>query len=357
MPFPKAKVYSDGSHYICIPHTEDPNRKRGKRRIEEIIEVPQDPEENASQSEETESKVQKESEMSSEQFDIDDIFFEPIGSTVIADEKKEQDDKEKTKNVRKMTKRELFDEIYKELWSAKKSVKRKVLREKLAPYFKSEETLNGYIEEGLERKRKNMVARRIRIKRKANLADFNFFVTFTYSDELHTEETFRKKLKNTLSLQCCRKGWKYIGVWERSPEKKRLHFHGMFYIPPGTLPGEMKEESVYSFSEHKRKTMHENSYFRERFGRNDFESMDTKHMLDDAVGYITKYIEKTGEKIVYSRGLPQFFIADVLDDAIVCPLTADEKKFVLFDNFECFDEGCLIGRVSKEVIEKMPKCN
>lgn len=64
-------------------------------------------------------------------------------------------------------------------------------------------------------------------------------------------------------------------------------------------------------------------------------------MLDDAVGYITKYIEKTGEKIVYSRGLPQFFIADVLDDAIVCPLTPDEKKFVLFDNFECFDEGCL----------------
>ena len=49
-----------------------------------------------------------------------------------------------------MTKRELFDEIYKELWSAKKSVKRKVLREKLAPYFKSEETLNGYIEEGLK---------------------------------------------------------------------------------------------------------------------------------------------------------------------------------------------------------------
>ena len=82
--------------------------------------------------------------------------------------------------MRKMTKLELFDEIYKELWSAKKSVKRKVLREKLAPYFKSEETLNGYIEEGLERKRKNMVARRIRIKRKANLADFNFFVTVTY---------------------------------------------------------------------------------------------------------------------------------------------------------------------------------
>ena len=29
MPYSKAKVYSDGSHYIAIPHTERPYRKRG----------------------------------------------------------------------------------------------------------------------------------------------------------------------------------------------------------------------------------------------------------------------------------------------------------------------------------------
>jgi len=32
---------------------------------------------------------------------------------------------------------------------------------------------------------------------------------------------------------------------------------------------------------------------------------------------MVKYIEKTGEKIVYSRGLPQFFISDVMDEDIV----------------------------------------
>ena len=192
---------------------------------------------------------------------------------------------------------------------------------------------------------------------KFTVADFNYFVTFTYDSALHTEETFRKKLKNALALFSHRKGWKYIGVWERSPEKKRLHFHGLFYIPDGTLPGEMKEVSGYSFSEHKRKITHENSYFRERFGRNDFDDMVTEFMLDGAITYILKYIEKSGEKIVYSRGLPQFFISDIMDEDVVCTMGEEEQKLLLFDRFTCWDEGCYIGEVSKEVIAQMPKCN
>ena len=193
--------------------------------------------------------------------------------------------------------------------------------------------------------------------RKANLADFSYFVTFTYDSALHTEETFRKKLKNALALFSHRKGWKYIGVWERSPEKKQLHFHGLFYIPEGTLPGEMKEVSEYSFSEHKRKITHENSYFRERFGRNDFDDMVTEFMLDGAITYILKYIGKSGEKIVYSRGLPQFFISDIMDEDVVCTMGEEEQKLLLFDRFTCWDEGYYIGEVGKEVIAQMPKCN
>ena len=64
-------------------------------------------------------------------------------------------------------------------------------------------------------------------------------ITLTYSDELHTEESFKKGVKICLRNLCYRNGWKYIGVWERSPEKKRLHFHGIFYIPEGTMPGRM----------------------------------------------------------------------------------------------------------------------
>ena len=44
-----------------------------------------------------------------------------------------------------------------------------------------------------------------------------------------------KSLKNCLKHLSNRKGWKYIGVFERSPEKKRLHFHGIFHIPENAM--------------------------------------------------------------------------------------------------------------------------
>ena len=70
-----------------------------------------------------------------------------------------------------------------------------------------------------------------------------------------------------------------------------------------------------------------------------------------------KYIEKTGEKIVYSRVLPQFFISDIMDEDIACFMGEDEYKVVLFDDFQCIDEGTLMGTVSKEVIQTMRKAN
>ena len=36
--------------------------------------------------------------------------------------------------------------------------------------------------------------------------------------------------------------------------------------------------------------------------------------LGNALAYLMKYIEKTGEKIVYSKGLPQYFISDIMDE-------------------------------------------
>lgn len=341
--YPKAKVYSDGGHYIAIPHTEQPYRARRKPK-EEIIEVPDEPksnDNNCASSEIGESEKPKADE----------------NIKTKAAEETEGKSSETVPSVRRITKKQLFNETYKAHYTDRKSVRRKVLIETMSPYFKDRESAEYYVDAGIARKQKNLIARRIRMVRKANLADFNYFVTFTYDSALHTEETFRKKLKNALALFSHRKGWKYIGVWERSPEKKRLHFHGLFYIPDGTLPGEMKEVNGYSFSEHKRKITHENSYFRERFGRNDFDDMVTEFMLDGAITYILKYIEKSGEKIVYSRGLPQFFISDIMDEDVICPMGEEEQKLLLFDRFTCWDEGCYIGEVSKEVIAQMPKCN
>lgn len=146
-------------------------------------------------------------------------------------------------------------------------------------------------------------------------------------------------------------------MWERSPQKKRLHFHGVFHIPEGTLSGEMKEVNSYSFATHKRQITMQNSFFLKRFGRNDFEKITDENRIGDALSYLMKYIEKSGEKIVYSRGLPQFFLSDVMEEDIVCPFGVEDQKLLLYDDFGCWDEGEYKGKVSKEVIANMPKSN
>ena len=171
------------------------------------------------------------------------------------------------------------------------------------------------------------------------------------------EVAFRKKLTNCLSLFSSRKKWRYIGVWERSPEKNRLHFHGVFHVPDGTMPGELVEVNDYSFAIHQRQVTLQNTYFNKRFGRSDFELIDEQSRKAEVLAYILKYIEKTGEKVVYSKGLSQFFISDIMEEDVVCRVGVDDRKLLLFDDFGCWDEGCYVGQVSKKVIEQMRRCN
>ncbi|MEG1663127.1 MAG: hypothetical protein RR338_03985, partial [Clostridia bacterium] len=65
----------------------------------------------------------------------------------------------------------------------------------------------------------------------------------------------------------------------------------------------------------------------------------------NALAYITKYINKTNEKIVYSRDTPMYVITDVMAVDVACRTGEDEDKLVLFDNFTCWDEGCLVGGI------------
>ena len=140
------------------------------------------------------------------------------------------------------------------------------------------------------------------------------------------------------------------------PKKKRLHFHGIFYIPDGTMPGMMLDSGGLQLPYTPQAVTHQNTYFNEEFGRSDFEPLDMQS-IGSAIAYIVKYLEKTGEKIVYSKGLPQFFVSDVMDEDVVCPFGLEDKKLLLYDDFLCWDEGVLVGAVSKEVINQMPKAN
>ena len=65
----------------------------------------------------------------------------------------------------------------------------------------------AYVERNNERKQTNAIRRRVRLSKKVNLQrEWNFFCTFTFSDKLHTEESFRKSLRNILKHLVARKG-------------------------------------------------------------------------------------------------------------------------------------------------------
>ena len=348
MPYGECKIYFDGSHYIGIPHTTRPSRRRPKPPEEEILVTDNETEQTA----ETEVNITIEESAPSN----DDAPIVRAENEEPSESECEQQTEPQPK-VRTMTRKELFEELYEKYLNKPRRIKAEMISKEMSPYFKSEELSRNYVNENIERKIRNLIARRIRLTRKANLQEFNYFVTFTYDGKLHTEDSFRKGLKNCLRHLVERKQWKYIGVWERSPEKQRLHFHGIFYIPEGTMPGMLLDVNDYNFSTHNRQITHQNTYFNERFGRSDFELIDDMDKMGDALAYIMKYIEKSGEKIVYSKGLPQFFISDVMDEDIICFTGLEDKKLLLSDDFTCWDEGCYVGKVSKAVIAQLRKCN
>lgn len=344
MPFADAKVYYDGSHYIAIPLTKRPNIDYREQTIEEQITVIQEMEG---------SEAQNVEEPFTTCVTNENIIVEE--STINAENEPKIDTKA-VKCEQVMTRKQLFDKLYMEHIDLPKKERATKIMEEMQPYFDSIEELKWYVELGFERKQRNLTARRVRMVRKAHLAQFNYFVTFTYDDKKQTEQTFKKQLKNKLSLLAYRQNWKYMGVWERSPEKKRLHFHGLFNIPDNTLPGKLEIVRDYSKPNKAMQNSQQCTYFCERFGRNDFKELNPQ-LLGESIAYIMIYLEKTGERIVYSKGMYQFFISDIIEEDIVSTIGQEDKKLLLFDDFSCWNEGQYIGKVTQDIISQLKKCN
>lgn len=181
---------------------------------------------------------------------------------------------------------------------------------------------------------KNLIARKQRFRNKAYNNDWNYFVTFTYNDKLHNEDTFKDCLKMTLHTLSTRHNWKYMGVFERSASE-RLHFHGLVYVPPNKMIGELIEKEDFNFSLRKRKKVLINSIINEKIGRNTFDPID-KESFDFFIqlGYILKYIGKNNERIMYSRGLKDFeFRLIDFDDCMICKVNDTSLSYILFEDF------------------------
>jgi hypothetical protein len=333
--YPESKVYSDGSHFIAIPHSTNPTIRREKPP-EELVEVVDADKEDSSENTDGSSDAAKENDVPA------------------AEEKPQKEKKPK----RVSTRSKIFNELYADS-SDMPRVKRKVfLINGMRKYFKSRDQAVTFVEKRLEMKRTNYINRMTRFRRKAYLNDFNYFVTFTYDGSKHDETTFRKQLRKTLMNFHTRREWTYIGVWEKAPKTKRLHFHAIMNVPDGTMPGEMFEKNDYDKKGHKRQITVQNTYFNERFGRTDFEELDSVLMKQgNAMSYLTKYIAKTEEKLVYSRGLPMYVISDINGDDVVCRIGLEDKKLLLFDNFTAWDEGELIGEMSPETKKQLRTSN
>ena len=73
-------------------------------------------------------------------------------------------------------------------------------------------------------------------------------------------------------INALKKGWLYMGVWERGKDTDRLHFHGLFYIPE--MIGTIYEKKDYNTNKKKIVKSNVNTYFESKFGRNDFQEID-----------------------------------------------------------------------------------
>jgi hypothetical protein len=266
--------------------------------------------------------------------------------------KKRKNNKKKVKNETE----EKVKELYKNETGTKKEKIEKVI-EKINEDVKDIEKSKQIVASTLEKEKRNKTVRLTRLMRKLGLQQWTHFCTFTYDSKKLTEEEFRKKFLTCLRHLSHRKGWKYIGVFERSPEFKRLHFHGIFVIKE--MVGEIIETKDYSTKTHQMQITHQNTYFLQRFGRNDFKPISNNIGVNDAVKYIMKYIRKTGEKVIYSKHIQTYFVADILDDDVVCKIGQEDRKILLFDDFKCldFETGEILGQPNKDksLIDNLPK--
>ena len=128
MPFPQCKVYSDGSHYIAIPHTTRPYRPRRKPK-EEIIAVTEE----LAEEETKEQALLEQSAPSQEDapMPLENIVKEATEGTQIDDTLNE-----KPAATRLMTKKELFEELYARYQNLPRYKRKALILKEMRPYFK-----------------------------------------------------------------------------------------------------------------------------------------------------------------------------------------------------------------------------
>lgn len=351
------KVYYNGSDYIGIPHTKRKGKKRYKIPEKEYIVRAIDGQKQVIAcpmlevvDDDGPTPFDKEYEANVLDFSRKTKFNADMVS-------QNEHLRGKKLTERKVTRSGEFARLYAESLNLPLKDRKGYLSENMRGFFSSTKNLERYVEGKMSDKKRAALERLDRFKRKANNARFKYFVTFTYDDKKQTEESFREQLLNTLRNFSVRYNWKYIGVWERGGENERLHFHAFLKFPEGAAPGSFQEKKDYDFSIHDMKTIVQNTYFLERFGRNDFSPiLDENVEYRKALDYITKYILKSDAKLVCSRGLPMYYKVTTRSEGnVICKTGVGKRKLVLREDFECWtSDGEFLGNFGEELKDKLP---
>lgn len=204
------------------------------------------------------------------------------------------------------------------------------------------EDIDNFISNNIKRKKHNFYVRLKRFKRKANLNLWNKFVTITYDDKKMNAETFRTRLRKCLSNLHTRRKWRYMGVFELGEDNKRLHFHALMYIPDDKMIGKIIEKRDYSIKQHAIQITHSNTFFADKFGRNDFEDLSQSEIqYGNTLTYLTKYLHKTNGRIIYSRGIPTEIYKEVHERDIATEMLDFVIKYVFYDDIIDIDKDIM----------------
>ena len=135
MPYPKCKIYSDGGHYIAIPHTTRPYRPRKKPK-EEVIAV----------AEEVAEEVQQPVEQSAPSIEDAPMPLEETVSDATDCTETADTFPEKPTANRLKTKKELFEELYARYQSLPRYKRKAAILKRMRPYFPDAEAARLYVE-------------------------------------------------------------------------------------------------------------------------------------------------------------------------------------------------------------------
>jgi hypothetical protein len=243
---------------------------------------------------------------------------------------------ESSKERRYTTRKDEFERLYRESLELKPCKRKRYILEEMKKLFPNDVKIGDYVCDRWQDKERAMLQKRQRFMRKAHLNHFNYFTTFTYNDAKLDEATFKRKLTQTLQNFHKRRGWTYMGVWERGSKTERLHFHCLLNVPDGQMPGELVETVEYKKKTGRMEPYTHNTLFDKKYGRNEFDYVAAKGTMQlcHTIDYILKYIEKTGERIVCSRGVPTYVMSDIEEKDVITRTSLEDKKLLLFADFD-----------------------